>query len=135
MEFKDKIKDARLRLNKTLEEVGRDCDVSKATVLRWESGEIKDIKRDKISKLAKSLNVSPAYLMDWEETPKDQYGIDKQKMMEYLSENPELLNTYKHITENDNLVLLFDSVQDLSPEDLEPVLMVIAGIRKAKGLD
>ncbi|MEG0359691.1 MAG: helix-turn-helix transcriptional regulator [Anaerorhabdus sp.] len=130
MEFKDKIKDARLKANKTLEDVGRDCEVSKATVLRWENGEIKDVKRDKISKLAKSLNVSPAYLMDWEEPIKDQYGLDKSKMIEYLSDNQELVEVYKNIVENENLLLLFDKAKDLSESDLKAVLEIINAINK-----
>lgn len=130
MEFKDKIKDARLKANKTLEDVGRDCEVSKATVLRWENGEIKDVKRDKISKLAKSLNVSPAYLMDWEEPIKDQYGLDKSKMIEYLSDNQELVEVYKNIIENENLLLLFDKAKDLSESDLKAVLEIINAINK-----
>ncbi len=71
MEFKDLVKHRRSELNITLEDVGKIVGVSKATVQRWESGAIKNIRRDKIEKLAKALQISPAYLMDWEEIPPD----------------------------------------------------------------
>jgi len=63
MELKDIIKSRRLAINKTLEEIGKEVGVSKATVLRWESGEIKNMRRDKLVALAKALNTSPSYLM------------------------------------------------------------------------
>lgn len=69
MEFKDLVQKRRSELGITLEDVGKIVGVSKATVQRWESGVIKNIRRDKIEKLAKALKVSPAYLMDWEEFP------------------------------------------------------------------
>lgn len=69
MDIKDIIKLRREQLNLTLEDVARVVDVSAATVLRWENGEIKNLRRDKIAKLAQALKVSPAYLMGWEEEP------------------------------------------------------------------
>ena len=67
MEFKDLIKTKRLQHHMTMEEVGKLVGVTKATVQRWESGEIKNIRRDKIAKLSAALKCSPAYLMGWEE--------------------------------------------------------------------
>lgn len=68
MDFKDLIYNQRKKLGLTMEEVAKSCNVSKATVQRWESGEIANIRRDKISKLAKALSVTPAYLMGWEDS-------------------------------------------------------------------
>lgn len=65
MELKDIIRTRRQELNLTLEDVARYVGVNAATVLRWESGEIKNLRRDKIAKLAAVLKVSPAYLMGW----------------------------------------------------------------------
>lgn len=68
MEFKDLLRTQRLRIGKTMEQIGAEVGVSKATVQRWESGEIKNIRRDKIAKLAKALDTTPAYLMGWDVT-------------------------------------------------------------------
>lgn len=71
MDFKDKIKFNREKLGYTLEELSKLVGVSAPTIQRYESGEIKNVRRDKISKLAKALNVSPAYLMGWEDENSD----------------------------------------------------------------
>lgn len=63
MELKDILKIKRTELNLTLEEIGNAVGVSKATVQRWESGEIKNLRRDKIGNLAKVLNISPSVLL------------------------------------------------------------------------
>ena len=48
----------------TQEEVGKLTGVTKATINRYETGEI-DIKRTVAIKLAAVSNVSPAYIMGW----------------------------------------------------------------------
>lgn len=67
MDFKDKIRSLRVDMGATLEQIGNEVGVSKATVKRWESGEIANIRRDKIYKLAQALHTTPAYLMGWDE--------------------------------------------------------------------
>lgn len=66
MNFNEKIKQRRIELDKTLEEIGNICGVSKATVLRWESGEIQNLKRDKIAKLAAALEISITSVLESE---------------------------------------------------------------------
>lgn len=67
VEFKDKIRTKRLDLGLTLNDVAKLVGVSSPTIQRYESGEIKNVRRDKIKLLADALQVTPAYLMDWEE--------------------------------------------------------------------
>lgn len=67
MEMNEKIKKRREELGLTLQEVGEHLGVSKATVQRYESGEIKNLKLESIEKLATVLKISPAYLMGWED--------------------------------------------------------------------
>lgn len=69
MDFKDLIRELRLSQGLTLEQVGDVVGVSKATVKRWESGEIANLRRDKIYKLAQALHTTPAYLMGWDIDP------------------------------------------------------------------
>ena len=61
-----KIKDLRLAKGMTLEQVAQKVGVEKSTVRKWETGMIVNMRRDKIASLAKALDVSPAYLMGWE---------------------------------------------------------------------
>lgn len=70
MEMKDKIKQRREELGLTLEEVGNIVGVGKSTVRKWETGDIANMRRDKIAKLAVALRTSPAYLLGYDETEK-----------------------------------------------------------------
>ena len=55
----DIIRSRRLKLNLTLEEVGKYVGVEKSTVKKWENGFISNMKRDKIALLSEILQVSP----------------------------------------------------------------------------
>ena len=67
MNLGEKIKNRRLELDLTLEEVGNIVGVSKSTVMKWETGYIENMRRDKIALLAKALHVSPLWIMGLEE--------------------------------------------------------------------
>lgn len=67
MDLGEKIKKRRLELNMTLEEVGKIVGVTKSTVMKWESGFIENMKRDKIALLAQALKVSPLWIMGWDD--------------------------------------------------------------------
>ena len=67
MEMGEKIKYLRTRQGMTLEELGNRVGVGKSTVRKWETGAIANMRRNKIASLAEALNVSPSYLMGWED--------------------------------------------------------------------
>lgn len=69
MEVKDIIRNRRLELDLTLEQIAQRVGVSKPTVMRWENGDIENMRADKIAKLAKALNTTPVYLMGWTSDP------------------------------------------------------------------
>lgn len=66
MGFKELIKERRKELGLTLEEVANACNVTKATVMRWENGSIVNIKKDKIYPLANVLKLNPFSLLDFD---------------------------------------------------------------------
>lgn len=72
MEMGEKIKYLRTRQGMTLEELGNRVGVGKSTVRKWETGAIANMRRNKIASLAEALNVSPSYLMGWE----DEINVD-----------------------------------------------------------
>lgn len=69
MDIGEKIKYLRSKEGLTLEQVGDFVGVGKSTVRKWESGDIKNMRRDKIASLAAALHTTPAYLMGWDEKP------------------------------------------------------------------
>lgn len=66
------LKSRRLELGLTMLEVAKAIGVSEATVSRYESGNIKNMRRDRIEKYAKILQINPAVLIGVDETPESQ---------------------------------------------------------------
>ena len=130
MELKEIIRKRRKELGLTLLDIAKACNVSEATVSRWESGDIGDMKRSRIAALAKILQISPSVIVGTDEDDSITYLGDHKKNLEYLKDKPELLDLYKEIVANDQLVLLFDKARKLSPQDLEQVLKIIDTFNK-----
>ena len=63
------IRNRRIELKLTLEEVGDMVGVSKSTVKKWEDGYISNMKRDKIALLAHALQIQPVSLITGELIP------------------------------------------------------------------
>ncbi len=66
MKLQDRIKERRRALGLTLLEVADALGVKEATVQRYESGEIKNLKLGTINALAKLFKCSPSYLVGWD---------------------------------------------------------------------
>ena len=77
------IKNKRIELNLTLEEVGNLVGVGKSTVRKWENGMIENMGRDKISLLAKALDISPLLLLGMDEEIYESIGIDYTRIPLY----------------------------------------------------
>lgn len=60
------LKDRRKQLGLTLQEVADKVGVSNATVSRWETGHIANMKSNYIEKYADALEVSPLFIMGLE---------------------------------------------------------------------
>lgn len=65
------LKSRRLELGLTLEEVGELIGVGKSTVRKWETGDIDNMRRDKIALLAKALKISPLQLIYQDRYPSE----------------------------------------------------------------
>jgi len=62
----ERIKSCRNACGLTLLEVAEKIGVTEATMQRYESGDIKNIKHETIVKLADIFKVDPSYLMGWD---------------------------------------------------------------------
>jgi len=96
MGLKENIKNRRLELNLTLEDVSKKLSISKPTLQRYESGVISNIPSDKIEKLAAILETTPSCLMGWNEkmpevktllTEVQQSLINKYDSLDYLGKH------------------------------------------------
>ncbi|MCI8755498.1 MAG: helix-turn-helix transcriptional regulator [Oscillospiraceae bacterium] len=118
MEFRDILRTRRKALGLTLEEIAQATGVTRATVQRWESGGIRNVRYDKLSKLAKILEVTPAYLMGAAEE-KD----SSQEVEEYLDE----------LKNRSEMRMLFSVSRDASKEDIMRAVAIIEALKKSGG--
>lgn len=89
MSLKENIKKRRLELDLTLEQVAKKLLISKPTLQRYESGVISNIPSDKIEKLAKILDTTPAALMGW--------NVDNKSSFLLTEEEQDLLEKYRKL--------------------------------------
>lgn len=62
-----RIKDRRTQLKYSFQDLADKTGMSKSTLQRYETGFIANVPLDKLEVLAKALEMSPAYLMGWED--------------------------------------------------------------------
>lgn len=119
-----RIRDRRIALELTLDELGKRVGVGASTVRKWETGYIKDMRSDKIQKVADALDVTPAYLMGWDESQSVSVEqvhtnnglIDQANAPVYINgentpvqlskEETELLRIYKELSVRGRMQLL-----------------------------
>ena len=68
MEIGERIKQRRLELNLTVDELAKRLGKNRATIYRYESNDIENFPTTILEPLAKALDTTPAYLMGWEES-------------------------------------------------------------------
>ncbi len=78
----DKLKEARIEKGLTLQQLGKLIGVSHATLSKYESGDIENIPPNRIEDLARVLEISPSYLMGWEDSFTKERNVVK-KLVEH----------------------------------------------------
>lgn len=71
MTIGEKIKYLRKRQNISVDELASKLGKNRATIYRYEKGDIENLPLDTLVPLAKALNTTPAHLMGWEETSEE----------------------------------------------------------------
>ena len=100
MRVGERIKSRRKEIGLSAEEVAKELGVSPATVYRYESNDIMNMRIDKLEPIAKALRTTPTYLMGWEDDKKENPPAESQRILESVnsSENIDLL---LHIIKNE----------------------------------
>lgn len=66
-EISKKIKKLRLKYNISMDDLAQKIGKNRATIYRYENGDIEDLPMSILKPLADALHTTPAYLMGWEE--------------------------------------------------------------------
>ena len=101
--LQDRIKERRTALGLTLLELAEQLGVKEATMQRYESGEIKNIKHETVYELSKLLKCSPSYLMGWSD---------------YLTDKPITCAERKLTKRQTRIVELFDDLSEEQQDNL-----------------
>lgn len=117
MNIGERIRTRRKELGKTLEEVGKELNVSKQTIQRYESGEIKNIPYDKLDLLAKVLNCNGADFFFNVEFREDKYNAENAKILNYVKNNS-------------NARKLIHSFMELSEEQQKSIQTIVESLAK-----
>lgn len=75
----NRIKQRRIELHMSYQDLANKTGLSKSTLQRYETGTIKNMPLDKLEDLSKALNVKPSYLMGWSEKPQEPPQFTKQE--------------------------------------------------------
>lgn len=78
-ELIERIKNRRLALELSYQDLSDATGISKSTLQRYETGFIKKVPINQMEVLAKALHVTPAYLMGWEESSPTPLSLTQQE--------------------------------------------------------
>ena len=87
MNIGEYIKNLRLAKNLTQEELGKIVGVQRAAVQKWESGQVQNLKRTTIQKLADFFDVSPATFICLDEV--------EATAIELTTDEIKIINAYR----------------------------------------
>lgn len=121
MDIKDLLKSRRIQLRLSQEDVAKHVGVSDATVSRWESGEIENMGRSRIIKLAQVLQLSPAAIMGWENKD-DGSAVQAQS-------NGEAWALRERLRRQPSARMLLDATEDATAEEIQQYVNVIKALR------
>lgn len=117
-----RIRDRRLELGLSYQDVADATGLSKSTIQRYETGAIRKVPINQIEDLARALHTTPSYLMGWDDSPGYFTDVDSIVLLEELKKRPEFR-------------VMFDSTKDLDPESIKKIVEFIKYQRHLEGLD
>lgn len=101
------LKERRLYLKLTLEQIGDFVGVGKSTVRKWENGMINNIGSDKIQKYAQILQISPLDIINKEVVSKEDKDLQKdiEKLIKKLDDGLYSKDTAEYDEETRQLLI------------------------------
>lgn len=72
----ERIRELRKLINMSQEELGRRVGVQRAAIQKYEKGTVQNIPLQTIEEIAKVLDVSPTYLVGWDEMNYNQLALE-----------------------------------------------------------
>ena len=121
MRIGERIKQRRLELGYTADALAKLLNKNRATIYRYENGDIENMPIDVLEPLAKALNTTPAYLMGWTDS---QQSTDHKDTKGYYTDR-EAAEFAEYLRTRPGARMLFSAAKDISKEDLEKAVEYI----------
>lgn len=118
MKLGERIKKARLEKGLTQIELAEIINTTKQNIYKYEMSLITNIPLDKLEKIANALDVSPAYLMGWEDEPKIESASSEDELNAYLQE----------LRTRPEMKMLFKLTSKATKEDVEKAIKIIEAL-------
>ena len=117
MGMADRIKERRIAIGLTQEELGEKLGLQKSAIAKYENGRVENIKRSTIKKMADILGCSPCYLMGWT----DQIKVVPKQAFDLSEDEQKLIVAYRN-TDQRARGIIKNILQIVAPDDdLEPI--------------
>nr|DAT08451.1 MAG TPA: helix-turn-helix domain protein [Caudoviricetes sp.] len=128
MRIGERIKQRRLELGYTADALAKLLNKNRATIYRYENGDIENMPIDVLEPLAKALNTTPAYLMGWQESDKASTPSHSTQTEDYYldaetAEYAEMLRTRPEMR------MLFSASRGISKEEMQEAVNYIEFIK------
>ena len=117
-----RIKERRKELDMTADELGRRIGKNRATVYRYENGDIENLPIDVLKPIAKALDIAPQYLMGW--------NIDTEATSKKAEPTVDFL-----VMLGDDEKYMVEVMSSLSPKSREELKRFAAFLKKEEKLE
>lgn len=121
MRIGERIKQRRLELGYTADALAKLLNKNRATIYRYENGDIENMPIDVLEPLAKALNTTPAYLMGWTDS---QQSTDHKDTKGYYTDS-EAAEFAEYLRTRPGARMLFSAAKDMSKEEMEETVKYI----------
>lgn len=123
---KDYLKARRQELGLTLQQVADAVAVSPSTVMRWERGDILNMKSNNVEGLARALNISPLDIVAMSESL---VLTDPGAGACETDANMELSELLETLRSREDMRMLFKLAKDATPADVRQAVKIIEALK------
>lgn len=133
MTIGERIKNRRIELGLSVDNVAAELGKNRATIYRYEGDEIENLPTTVLEPLAKILQTTPAYLMGWDDDPYDydsfdeyippEFNGDAKRYLQFLeARDKDVYNEHTPSPTEEKLRLLARHLDEIPKENRERIL-------------